>query len=777
MLPNDIKHSKKYYAIAPIAGSGLSSFKLFRSWALTTSFVATGFVTGSLGLTTLAISTSVYAEAASQVEHRFQIAPGSLDSAIAQLGQQSKVMVSVSGNVSRNKQVLGVSGIYSVTQALDMLLKGTGLQAVKQTNGSFIVVNPLPKGDTTMVLDPVEVQNSLTNDHLASINTNVSVAFDEIKKNQPADLKEIFKNETAVEVGGSIALNQKIYLRGVEETALSVQIDGARQNNKIFHHNATNIIDPALLKSVRASAGISPADDGPGAIGGSLIFETVDVADLLAPNDPLGGFVKAGFNTNSKTLNTGGAIYGQKNGFEALVYLNRAAGDDYKDGKGDRVKYTEADLVSGLGKVAYSMPDSNNRFELSYESVNDATDRPYRANLLGIIGGRPTPESREYDLQRTNLIFNYSNQGNDGLWNPNVVISNSETELATTEVPLSAPDTKVVYTGIADSQSLVLENLFAFDFANITAGLDHYNDSTTFKYKGDPDLSEEAKNIGVFAQFRQEIDAIRLSYGLRYDNQDFTGVDRSKHSDSGVSANVFAEFDATQYLTLKAGYASVWGGVALTENFILNPKWDYSKGVKAVESDNYVVGFEGRLSSLLFGANIYKTEIANGRVASYRKGPGLVADFEVSGHDVYVSYLSDFYELNLKYSNIDADKDGVETNSYDGQYFTSPLGATVTLSGSAFMQPLPLELGFSIEHARENKFIAFGEEGIQENFTIVNLSADYQIKQNMDLRFAVNNFFDEQYTDRATYGQEFPKEIKTFLEPGRSFILSGRVAF
>lgn len=46
----------------------------------------------------------------------------------------------------------------------------------------------------------------------------------------------------------------------------------------------------------------------------------------------------------------------------------------------------------------------------------------------------------------------------------------------------------------------------------------------------------------------------------------------------------------------------------------------------------------------------------------------------------------------------------------------------------------------------------------------------------MFLRLSVNNLTDEAYTDRASYGHEFPT-VETLLEPGRSFALSARYTF
>ena len=92
----------------------------------------------------------------------------------------------------------------------------------------------------------------------------VGVDGDDLETIEPDDLQDVFKNEPTVQVGSSLPISQKIYVQGIEENNLAVTIDGSRQNNKIFHHNATTYIDPVMLKQVRIDPGVAPADGGPG---------------------------------------------------------------------------------------------------------------------------------------------------------------------------------------------------------------------------------------------------------------------------------------------------------------------------------------------------------------------------------------------------------------------------------------------------------------------------------------------------------------------------------
>lgn len=69
----------------------------------------------------------------------FSIAAGSLENALNQLGQQAGVLLSYSPDLTKGKQSNGLTGLYSFAAALELLLRGTGLEAQQQADGSFII--------------------------------------------------------------------------------------------------------------------------------------------------------------------------------------------------------------------------------------------------------------------------------------------------------------------------------------------------------------------------------------------------------------------------------------------------------------------------------------------------------------------------------------------------------------------------------------------------------------------------------------------------------------
>lgn len=722
-----------------------------------------------LGLAPLPIlSVSAHAAATDDAARQYDIPAGPLNTVLTRFADVSGSLIAGNLQLAADKQSQGVSGSFTPDQALARILAGTGLVADRGPEGAYVLRDAGTRGPSRLA--PV----SVTAPTRYSVQNSLSYDRDTIEALRPQDMKDLFKKESSVAVGGSIPINQKVYVRGVEETAMLVTVDGARQNNKVFHHNATNLIDPSLLKATRASAGVAAADDGPGALGGSLAFETVDVGDLLAPGDPVGGFLDGRYATNGDTVTTAGSVFGRANGFEALGYVKHTDGNDYEDGNGDTAPFTAPALLSGLAKLAYQ-GDGPSRFELSHETVNDEAARPYRANFAGLEGGRPVPDSRIYDLTRDNTVFNYSRHTGRGYWNPELTLAHNETELETREIPLSAPDTTIVYTGITESLSATLKNVIHTGLASVSTGVDYYDDSAVFRFEGDPDLEENAQNTGVFLQVRQPIgQRLDLSYGVRHDQQDFTGTDDSEHSDSGVSSNVFAEFFVNDHIALNAGYADVWGGTALAENFILNGAWDYGDQ-KPVEAYNHTFGGKADWNGFFAEANRFETRIRNGRVPSFSDGPNEVADFDIEGYDVSLGYTGQRGEVSVKYANIESEKDGEPATSFDGTYFTAPLGEIVTVSAAYAFRALPLELGMTTEIALDNDALeAVGNE--QEGYTVVDVYADYQATRDLSLRLSVENVGDDAYTDRASYGQEFAT-VDTLLEPGRSFALSARYDF
>ena len=128
-------------------------------------------------------------------------------------------------------------------------------------------------------LDPIRVE---AEEAQATLGNRV-IGTEQIEERNPATMADVFNGESAIITSGGASIAQKIMVQGIEESLLSVTIDGARQNKSAFHHTGNVLLDPSLLKAVEVSEGLAPADAGPGALGGALAYTTKDARDLLEP--------------------------------------------------------------------------------------------------------------------------------------------------------------------------------------------------------------------------------------------------------------------------------------------------------------------------------------------------------------------------------------------------------------------------------------------------------------------------------------------------------------
>ncbi len=630
---------------------------------------------------------------------------------------------------------------------------------------------PIPAAPPVQAAAPAPVKEPIRVSGERSIGTSsTDITSQDLERLNPTDIKGVFSEQPGILVGSSLPTSQKVYVNGFEETTLAVTIDGAMQNNKVFHHNGTNFIDPSLLKAVRVDAGVAPADAGFGALTGSIVYETKDVRDFL-DRDGTGGFVKSKFNSNGLVFTNSMAGYGMSNGFEVLAYFNLGKGDNFEAGNGRTVGGTEVDTWTGLGKIAYQAP-SGHRFELSHERFSDDAERPYRANFVIPPSGPAEPLYRRYEIDRKTTVFNYSDATPEGWWDPKVVIAHSETYVGT---PYTHRITGAVSPGYGISETFngKAENKFAFTGGNIIAGVDFNRRDAMLSYPGEY-AREKSDVVGAYAQARLEpIRGTRLSFGGRGDYQWFTGTDGSELKDGGFSGNASFEQDLIgRFLTFKAGYSHVWAGIALAENFVMSPAWDYSAGLRSTTADNVNAGLIARFQGWTVEGSVFRSQIDDARIRMISR------DVESEGFEVGVGYDWGHGFLKVKYANIKVTIDGQPADSDTGTYLATPVGEIITIAGYHRFVGTGFAVGADAKIAPEYDFVIAGSPPYK-GYKVVNAFVEYKpalTKLDLTFRVDVRNIFNQLYAERATYGQEWGI-VTPLYEPGRSFIVTATAKF
>ncbi|GKX35021.1 MAG: TonB-dependent receptor [Rhizobiaceae bacterium MnEN-MB40S] len=606
---------------------------------------------------------------------------------------------------------------------------------------------------------------------------SIYISSEELELVDPQSLKEVFAGDASISVGGAMTTTQKVYVNSIDELNLAVTVDGVLQNNRVFHHNTTNYVDPTLLKSVRVDPGVAPADAGPGALGGSIVYETVDAADLLEEGKNFGGYARVSYDTNSSTFTEAGSLYGRANGFEFLGYIKYADGDDYTAGDGWTIPGTAADFLSFLGKAAYQSLDGH-RIEIKAQQVQDSALRPYRANFGDLPGIEP--ETRVYDLTQRNFSASYGIEDAQGLWDPNIVVgySDAKTAIPTYFDRRSGENLLINSEGTAGTWTAKAENTFNLDEKNsITAGVDFY--STESEYIDDiytiDGLREKSTNLGFYGQARLEpLDGFHLSFGARGDNQWFEGLGGEKLENFGMSGNVYATYDINDYLTINAGYSNVFGGIDLEENFVYVPSWDYA-GLEPVRSQNFTAGIEFNYNGWQLTGGVYRTDFENFREADGNK------DFTTEGFKLGAGYNWGNGFFRITYSNSELTVDGDHVDSYYAGDMGMPIGQVIAAEIVHSFEQYGVTVGSSLDAALEYDGPEKAGESALPGYAVFNAFVEYKPIRlpNLTLRVEANNIFDATYSDRATYGADYDDEtvLQELYEPGRSFLLMAKVKF
>lgn len=684
-----------------------------------------------------------------------------------------------------------VSRVLVTTLSLVALMSTGVLEGHAQSNNQLDQITV----DTGQQITAGEENQKPTNDVEGTILENpavgvpgVVVTYQDFERIQPQDLQDVFANETSVSVGGSTPISQKIYVNGIEDRNLAVSVDGAVQSNDVFHHTGTLLIDPSLLKAARVDPGVAPADAGPGALGGSIQFETVDVKDLLEPGKNFGGFVTLSYDTNSETFSTGVSAYTRSNGFEALGFYKLSDGDNWEAGNGEEQLGTAADLQTALGKLAYEA-QSGDRFEISYEWVNDDALRPFRPNLASVNFGPPT-EPKEFNLKRNSFVFNYTDETPQGWWDPKLVIAYNETKLEYLDIPYS----NLKNMADIDTWSGKFENKFRMSNGSVVAGLDFFHTNAEGGTIGDPVYgpgTEKDRNIGAYAQARFDImKNARLSFGGRIDHQMFTGVDGTDIDNTGFSGNISGEYDLNEIITLKAGYAHVFGRIPLAEALLNYSNYTYD-GLDTYHSDNFTVGLSAEYRGFTFDTSysIVKMDDAIGHNSGFGSlSRNNLLDVESKSFDVAVGYKWATGFARAKYANIEVTGNDLPIYTLSWGWGTN-IGEIITLEAAHKFEQYGITIGADMQIVLEQNEFSNIWAGPPDNtpgnplpsYEVVNAFIQYDTKTaftpELTLRAEVNNIFDEEYADRATSGLDYSAYFQPLLEPGRSVYFSAKAKF
>lgn len=584
---------------------------------------------------------------------------------------------------------------------------------------------------------------------------DIQIDQDALEKSQASNLKDIFKDTAEVTVGGGSSISQKVYVRGLESTMLNVTIDGAKQSSSTFHHQGSISIEPELLKNVEVQAGAGNALNGPGALGGALSFTTKDPDDLLNADERFGALVKGNYDTNG--YKTSLSLYGTlTDNWSAMATLVQTEADNYNDGDGNEIEYTDYNQQNGLIKLVGNF-DNNQRLSFSYDNRIDDGDRTRKTNNVASVNN---PAFYQEAYRQTGIV-EYSINPENNQWLA------LETNAFYTETSINRDDTAWAalygggfYEGVIETYGLDIRNTNKFSEHSLTYGIDYHQDKSTYEdlnVSGYKKLVDTSDVYGIYLQAELQLaQAWLLSIGSRYDIYKTVDADEQEFESKGLSPNVSIQFTPLDNLQLQLSYAQAMRGVEVIETFVLE---SYQNAVDLEEerAESIEFSFNYQLNSLDLSAKMYHSTIND------------VIDYGQYGDDDYKTYdnrgelvtkgvtLGINYNWQALQTSVTYNHNTSELNGESlGGYYDYTLG---TSTGDKINTNVNYQLSDSLEFGWSASFVTrltdtaeyfdekagYGVHDVYGQWLPLNDDA-------LKVTLSVSNFFDKTYRDQATFG-------------------------
>ncbi len=606
------------------------------------------------------------------------------------------------------------------------------------------------------------------------ITGGVQLDAQDLDRIDPQTMRDVFRQEPGVTVSSPISISQQIHVNGIEDTNLNVDIDGARQANKTYHHLGTTLTDPGMFKAVKVETGVAPADAGPNALAGTISLETKDGRDFVDPGETFGGFIKASYNTNTEGFTEQGTIASRVGNFDVMAYGSFADGRGYEDGEGDYVTGSDPAARNLLFKLGHTA-DNGYRVKLTANHYDDIGVRPPRPDF-GFTGGDLAP----VEYRRQNYAVSFGDQTPTDMWDPKATLAYTNTRVESLTTLNAFNATAHVKADIQTFNGKA-SNTFTTDYGKITGGADFFKDTGKGGRNGFV-ATEKAYNTGVFAQARTSwTGRFRTSIGARYDFSRLEGHDDASVSDSGASGNANVEYDVTDELMGYAGISTTFGGYQLGEIGLFNSVNNYDT-IEPSRSFNYKAGAVYEVGSFTLDGNVYLTRINNAHdLGQSDRGANRTIHSRGFNVSAKYNYEDGFVSAGFASNNLRINGAYLENRSAD--YYGTDTGDSFNLEIFHMLRQYNMSVGttneFMLPDESQTGITGSGLDG----YVVTNVHAEWMPEQlpGMSLRFDIVNLFDRTYTDRSnvsivessgTTGVTTP-----FNEPGRSFILTAKYDF
>ncbi len=638
-----------------------------------------------------------------------------------------------------------------------------------------------------VVLDTVTVKGDRQG---SKIKTNI-VTLRQKDESTATDLRELLKEEPAIDFGGGNGSSQFLTLRGMGQNSVDIKVDNASSDSQMLYHQGRFIIDPALVKIVSVQKGAGSASAGIGATNGAIITKTVDAQDLLKGLDKNWGVrLSSGYASNDG-VNYGASVFGKAGNFDGLFSYSRNDEKDYEPGKGythsnggKTVPFSALDKRSYLAKIGANFGD--HRLVLSHMNDQHRGIRTVREEFTATDNPRLTlerqaPTYRETSLSNTNLAWTANNLGFVEKLDANAYLMKNER--------YSADDSKNGYAGnLPGPNTTVIETKGAnFNLDSrigektlIKYGVNYRHQEIKPPVFFSSALSNPKKSdAGIYAEAIHDIGDFTLTGGLRYDHFDIKTHDGKSVSDGTVNPSFGVIWQPHEYWSFSAShnYASRSPRLydALRQHGRRNAITSIADGTKAERARNTEIGFNYNNGSFAANGSYFWQKIKDAVAGPQQRHDA--AGNPISGvrEIVNAGYIKNQgYELGASYRTGGLMAKVGVSHSKPRIYDTHPenllsanpefavqTGRTWTTSLSYRFQNPNLEIGWRgryLQKASGSVLVRDKGEVKRKGYGVNDVFANWKPlgKDTLNVNFAVNNVFNKFYYPHSQRGETLP---------------------
>ena len=595
---------------------------------------------------------------------------------------------------------------------------------------------------------------------------------------QASHLSDFLNVVPGVTVGGTSAVNQRIRVRGLDDTNLKVTIDGARQEGTLFYHMGDVTIDPDLLKQAEVSVGNNSVTLGNDALGGAVAFKTVDAADLLKPGQKIGAKLHAGYASNNDELLTSATVFAAPtDNIDLLAYYGQRNANAGEDGEGRKIQ-TEDSKGENILLKAGAYIANDHHVGASFSRTENEGMFPLRPDFPASPGVGSWNEILPQKVKRDTYSLDYSYNPASNLVNVDTNVYQTETQISRDTDYTTKPgynwEAGVKTTGAKIQNTSVIDTNVGTH--KLIAGIEHYKKESELERDFVKKGTDEAKNTSIYLEDQWKNGKLTLTPGVRYDRYESPEFVADGKTYDNVVGALAASYEIAPLTQVFASYTQLFNGPDLSQA-IFNSDGDktyVNNDLKAEEGANAEIGIVNTLrdltvagDALQLSAKYFETDIEN-FIEFVRSGGTRVGldcttgqsggacqgavnsdeDFTIKGVELAADYKVDNFSMGLSYAR--ARSKGDKT----GNSIPSVTGSSSN-SGDKFMVNLNYEpsdivgLGWRSTYVTS---ITDNKQNTKPNYDVHDIYMNYAPRQldGVTATLGVYNLFDEAYASHSS---------------------------